>query len=274
MNSKMIGTVGTLIIVGSVMYVGISWGVLPEPEWSENGNDSIQDVDTRDTEAIDNTDEEPENTASEDQETRTQETTETGRTDCEVRQREVSPIETDELEEVYSQSGPPLDERKAESTLHDTFNDLRTTYGNNTQPLVCDTKLRDIAQRHSEVMAEFGFLGEEVPDEATPDGVNISANPEYRDTSARYAGVCENPTELYGRWLYQRNRLSNWDGPSLDQRAKTIEDYDEFSLDVRGVWFNEKDRLDVVKNENITRQGVGVYINRSTRVVYVTHAVC
>lgn len=191
--------------------------------------------------------------------------------ECEVEEAVVSDGDVDVPEEFNTRAGPEFNVTKAETMLHRELNDLRTTHGNDSVgPLLCDPYLREIAQEHSRVMAEKGFLGSEVPDE----NVNLTENPEYGNLSVRYEGICEDPKEQYGRWLYQRNQVSNWEGPSLSQRRDIANDHEQLIRDMRGAWFNDDVSMDVLTQENVTRQGIGIHINRSSRLVHVTQAVC
>lgn len=217
--------------------------------------------------------------------------------ECEVQDRVVSPEETEDVDRVYSQAGPPFDERKAENMLHEELNGLREPRVNETaeqRELLCDPFLREIAQEHSRVMAEIGALTDspaeviEENDEIEMEA-NVSANPELGNASIRYEGVCEDPKERYGRWLYQRNRGINWDEeerPELDQRiVDVVQNHDDIIRDMRGVWFNDEGDLEgvgfedegameILTDENVTRQGIGMHIDRSSRLVHVTQAVC
>jgi len=101
--------------------------------------------------------------------------------ECEVDDRVISPEETEDVDNVYSQAGPPFDERQAEDMLHAELNSLRDTHVNETaeqRELLCDPYLREIAQEHSRVMAEIGQLTGE-PAEYI-ENANISANSRVR----------------------------------------------------------------------------------------------
>ncbi|MFP4188097.1 MAG: hypothetical protein ACLFR5_01645 [Halobacteriales archaeon] len=225
--------------------------------------------------------------------------------ECDVQGSTISPEETEDVDSVYSRIGPPFDERQAEAMLHEELNQLRTTHGNDSvEPLLCDPNLREIAQEHSRVMEELEFIGPEVPDDKMPEDRNVTTNPEYGNLSVRYEGVCREPVETYGRWLYQRNKNLDWesDGRALHQRDRVdvISDHEELVRDMRGVWFSDRDELspplkiaelrrvedgeaseesteetiEYLDDGNYTRQGIGMHIDRETREVYVTQVLC
>ena len=52
-----------------------------------------------------------------------------------------------------------------------------------------------------------------------------------------------------------------------------IADHGDLARDVRGSWADEKRSIRTMTDEDSTRQGVGVYIDRKTREVVVTHVV-
>lgn len=195
--------------------------------------------------------------------------------ECEVDDRVITPEETEDVDDVYSQAGPPFDERQAEDMLHEELNDLREPRVNDTaeqHELLCDPYLREIAQEHSRVLAEIGTLTDE-PSEYI-ENANVSANPEYGNATVRYEGVCEEPSERYGRWLYQRNQDADWGGVELHQRVDVVQNHEELVRDMRGVWFNDDEAMDMLTDENVTRQGIGMHIDRSSRLVHVTQTVC
>ena len=222
--------------------------------------------------------------------------------ECDVQEGVVTPEETQDVDDKYSDAGPAFDPRKAEAMLHRELNDLRTTHGNDSiEPLLCDPNLREIAQRHSRIMEEFNFMGNAVPEDKMPEDRNVTTNPEYGNLSVRYEGVCREVTETYGVWLYQRNRDINWDGYALQQRedVDVIENHDELIRDMRGVWYSDREDLNTppviaelrigegeqetgdtggsmeyLTDSNYTRQGIGMHINRSSREVFVTHVLC
>jgi len=223
--------------------------------------------------------------------------------ECSVEDDVISPEETEDVPDKYSNAGPAFDGRQAEAMLHGELNELRTTHGNDSvEPLLCDPNLREIAREHSRVMEEFRFIGSAVPEDEIPEDRNITTNPEYGNLSVRYEGVCREPVEARGGWLYQRNRDINWEGGVLTQRedVDVIQNHEDLVRDMRGVWFTNRENLRtplsltelVVEDEgsegigdvresmeyltdgNYTRQGIGMHINRQTRGVYVTQVLC
>lgn len=225
--------------------------------------------------------------------------------ECDVQESVIEPEDTQEVDDKYSNAGPPFDPLRAEAMLHRELNDLRTTHGNDSvEPLLCDPNLREIAQEHSRVMEEFNFMGPAVPEDKIPDERNITTNPEYGNMSVRYEGVCREVTETYGRWLYQRNVNIDWegDGLPLTQRVDVVENHEEIIRDMRGVWFTDRENLstplssfmygevegedvsiefsnpqesmETLTDESYTRQGIGMHVNRETREVFVTQVLC
>jgi len=262
METKMIATVFGLIILGGVAYGASNFVITdsggPVPEDVGGGDNS--------TDAGGGPQPTPADGASEENTTGTNATVngtanvsatgnETGTGTvlgyvCRVREGDV------EVEEIHSRAGPPFDARKAEAMLHERLNGVRNTSG--LEPLLCDPGMRSIARNHSELMARENFLGP-----APPRGeVNLTE---------RYDGVCGDVRENHGRWLYQRNKRVDWDGVSLDQRVDVVQNHEELVRDIRGRWLSEGGP---VFNENATRQGIGMHINRDTRLVHVTQAVC
>lgn len=244
MEKKMLQIVGGLLILGFVLYLGVTWIVFPDTGVEENDisttSDGIENGGT-DTAATEDSEDE----------------TEPVSTGCEVSDTEPG--------DNYSGIGPPFDGRVAEKRVHEALNGIRETRSNGSaEDLNCDREVSEVAQEHSKAMSELGFLGE------TPasDGVK------YGNVTDRYEGVCENPREMRGRFLYQRDKNLNWDGPRLTQEDNIIKDHKEFSDDVRRVWSDKDRAVEALTDKNVTRQGVGVYMNRPSGVVYVTHTVC
>ena len=153
---------------------------------------------------------------------------------------------------VPIRAGPPFNPLLLESMVHDELNELRITHSDG-EPFRCDPKLRGIARNHSK---------------------DIIMSNEINATSVRYNGVCENPTENYGTWYYQRDMELDPPGGGSDQSTNMIEDHEEFVSDVRRVWFNDGSVMNSITDESATRQGLGAHINRETRRVVVTHVTC
>lgn len=292
MDTKFIAMVGALVVLGGAVYFIATGDVLPggddamefgEDEDTPGTNDGTNDGTTGESD-------QNETELNDTEEVEEEETIPVG-VECHVQEGDV------EVEKVYSKAGPPFDARKAESMLHDAFNELREAQTpRDTDLLLCDPDVREIAQNHSEYMAEEGFFGEERPDGKTlkeryldactevdiKDEWNVSISNgqvEINETlsedevDGNVSNITLNVNELYGRWLYQRNPGFGWDGPDLNQRVDVIQDHEDLVRDIRGVWVdNDIDKA--ISSTNKTRQGIGMHINRDTRLVHVTHAIC
>lgn len=244
MEKRVIQTVGVLLVLGLGLYFGAAWVVFPDAEVGENNISETQD-------GIENGG------------------TDTGPTESSTGEKAFASTgceaDDDRMSiENYSGIGPPFDGRIAERMVHDALNELRRQYSSYpVENLSCDGEISEIAQEHSKAMSDGGFLGE------TPE-----TGEEYGNVTERYGGVCESPREVRGRFLYQRDRNLNWDGPRLTQEDNIIKDHEEFSDDVRRVWSDRNRAIEAVTDRNATQQGVGVHIDRPSSVVYVTHTVC
>ena len=148
--------------------------------------------------------------------------------------------------------GPAFNPFMFENMVHNEMNDLRESR-TDAEPLNCDPVLREIARDKSEMSAK-----------------DVGAN----STAMRYEGVCENPSETTGSdWYYLLDtELSPPDG-TVNQRQTVIEDHDDLLRDVRARWINGAP-MDAVTDREATRQGVGAYMNRDTREIFVTHVTC
>jgi len=281
MDNKTVALVGALLVLGVAVY-GMATGNLPGFEQLGDEEQTPNDA----TNTGDGTDEEsPEQTSNDNNSTNNSSTqgpsereqriqelaTDTGLSEDELtgmdnerlnellRRTQLGQICENQGEEVELDSsnvpiraGPPFNGLLFESMLHEELNKLRTTHSNG-EPLKCDPVLRNIARNHSRLRIEGGKIN---------------------STSARYEGVCENPRENSGKWLYQRDREINPSGGGLSQRTRMIKNHEEFVRDVRGAWFNSGKAMSLITYTNATRQGVGAYIDRDTREVVVTHTVC
>lgn len=303
MDTKFIAMVGALIVLGGAVYFIATGDVLPggdEGSVDINGDENgTTGGDTEETARNGTAQNGTAQNGTELTENETEEEVIPAGVECHRQEGEVN------VENVYSDAGPPFDERKAESMLHDAFNELRDAQtGLDTEPLLCDPGIREVAQEHSAYMAEQGFLGSNRPDgkgvaeryleECLDDDTEIGNITDeaitQKDTDNGIkqtinlnktveGEVSENRTveihEFTGRWLYQRNRDLDWNGVGLSQRdeVELIQDHDDLVRDIRGLWVNAG--LDeVISDIFMEREGVGMHINRETRLVHVTHAIC
>lgn len=277
MDTKVIAMVGAVIVVGAAVY-GVATGtVLPGTEditqdggnenadtpqnLNDGGNDDendgsdsgdendVGDGGTSEGESDGNSGGEGSNESdvgtvdveSEDEETLSH--------ICEERESNLS---DEDLRNRKIAIGPPFDPLLFESMLHDEINKLRDRRSD-ADPLNCDPELRDIAREHSEAVVE---------------------NERINATSVRYDGVCDNPSERYGRWYYQRDMELNSPSGGSDQRVVLIANHEDLVLDVRGAWGRNQKFIRDITNSNMTRQGIGAYIDRDSREVVVTQTVC
>jgi len=308
MDTKFVAMVGALVVLGGIVYLIATGSILPgDDEPVEGADDSIPDQmmdgdgqDEANETAQAGGNETAQNSGNETDRGEGEEGYPPATVGCRVKEGDM------EVEEVYSKAGPPFDAKKAESMLHDAFNELREAQtGDDVGPLLCNPEMREVAQNHSEYMGEKGFLGPNRPDEETiaeryldactePDvrvenltvgntggggkssGQTIIINGSHIENGENFTGnITVDIKELYGRWLYQRNQMLNWDNEEtpLSQRIDVVEDHEDLVRDIRGAWV--KAELDeVVSDANMSHQGIGMHINRETRLVHVTHAIC
>jgi len=271
MDNKVIAMVGAVIVVGAAVY-GVATGTVlpgtedisqdPSEEPADNGDNGGNDASSSNNGNGDDGDGDGggstvDNDGNVDDVLNDTASNDTIEDDIEVAERNPSYICEEQGGEVDPEiipvrGGPRFNALLFESMLHNEFNELRQVRSS-AEPLECDPQLREIAREHSRRMVEGGGIS---------------------SPSARYAGVCENPSERYGRWYYQRDMQLNSPGKSNDQRIVFVRDHEELVRDVRGVWVNNKGLVGTLKNSEYTRQGVGAHIDRRTREVVVTHVVC
>lgn len=237
MDTRILKAVGVLVVLGGIVYVGVTWGLLPD-SGIEGGPEGVNSTDGGSNGAAsggdggDGTDSAP--------------------VGCGVEDVEESA--------TNGSLGPPFDGRLAEAMVHESLNGLRDEGTNGSVgPLECSPELSRLAQEHSGAMLRSGTVAGDVSD----GGV-----------SARYEGVCDSPVEVRGRWLYQRDRNLNWDGPDLAQEDNIIQDHADLADDVREVWADRGRAVGALTDANATEQGVGIRYDGTSRVVYVTHVVC
>jgi len=289
MDTKFIAMVGALIVLGGAVYFIATGDVLPG---GDDGSIGVNGVDNGTS---------GDDTQGTDQNETAQNETELAENGTEEVEEEVVPTTVEcqtqdgdvEVENVYSDAGPPLDERKAESMLHDAVNKLRDAQtGIETEPLLCDPGVREVAQEHATFMAQKEFVGSNRPDGK---GIieryaNACTESELSDSWEGGPGneikISQDDTvdeiennltlevrEFHGRWLYQRNQNLDWGGVGLKQRVELITDYDDLVRDIRGAWVNGG--LDEFMSDiHMDRGGAGIHIDRETRLVHVTYAVC
>ena len=209
-------------------------------------------------------------------------------------------ITAEDVDSVTSGGGPIFDPLLAESMVHDALNELRATHSEGiVDPFKCDPGLREIARNHSKLkLIEEGRRGGEYITSDVEESQELirslggelelqdnigevtQDDIEVKDTAERYAGVCENPSEVYGEWLWQRS-IDSFDSGDFsgdaaeggdDQEMRRIDDHGDFRRDVRKHWFDSN--LDTLTDKTKTRQGIGIAIDRRTGDVVVTQVVC
>lgn len=316
MDTKVIAMVGAVIVIGAAVY-GVATGtVLPsveeitEEEPSNTDETTEEESDTEDSGGSDDEDgnegEETEGDGTngdrkEDQavanETGTEEVAEQQPELPIVCEERGGNVRRGEVGDVNSAAGPVFDPILFESMLHDNLNKLRSIRSD-AESLRCDPELRELAREHSELYLLKNGNGDQfarssrsvMRDRIHSLGGRLQHNRgvvrqnsiRINSAESRYEGVCENPRERTGRWLYQRDTRSARSGdvsvrgadkPS-DQRMAFIRDHDDLVRDVRGSWGSDDKFINKMTRKGVTRQGVGVYMDRKTGEVVVTHVVC
>jgi len=322
MDTKVIAMVGAVIVVGAAVY-GVATGtVLPSVEEITEEEPSDEVTEDRSDTSGDGGGENEDGTGGDDSEedgevgdedgdegdggqavaNETEVVNEPGTELPVVCEEQGGNIGRDNVDNVPSAAGPVFDPILFESMLHDSLNQLRAMRSD-AEPLGCDPELREVAREHSELYLLKNGDGDDLSRSsrseirervrslggrlrnADANEVVRQRNIEIKRARSRYEGVCENPRETTGRWLYQREtgRVSSGDfsaaSPSRprDQRVAFIADHEDLVREVRGAWVTRRGRsgfLGKLTDGDATRQGVGAYIDRQTGEVVVTHVVC
>ncbi len=179
---------------------------------------------------------------------------------------------------------PPLHPRELEVMIHDRVNSIREAQ--DRDPLYCDDDLRRIAIDHGENMHEHDFV-----DDVDHEGLDPLERMWYNDYQCADAG------QNHMVFVYQKltrdqpgNVKAIGEFPlaadpehRVGPGERGIVSYDMTSIRnprqatreiVNSGWFRVDEARDIMLDDDFTRQGIGVYYDYDSSLVYVTQKLC